>query len=223
MKKFIINCFIALLTSFMVVGCDSSGMGIEMDNGVGDFSMLVRVEDLKEGNNTVEDMKPISSSSSSFVSSSSSSFVSSSSFALSSSSFSEYATYSSNQIGIYNSSVYTKPSVSSSSSSSLMIQSSSIKSSEAVLVFPYSSSVYTKQSSSSSSIASSSSSIAQTKEMLKLNTPTTVYSGDILNVLSSDTVIEVTHTIDNNSKVIVLLSGSAELLRGDYYMKNIKK
>jgi uncharacterized lipoprotein YehR (DUF1307 family) len=51
---------------------------------------------------------------------------------------------------------------------------------------------------------------------MEVNTTYSVNPSDKVIPLTQDTVIDVVHTIDNNTKEVTLISGSAELIRGDY-------
>jgi hypothetical protein len=51
---------------------------------------------------------------------------------------------------------------------------------------------------------------------MEIGTTYSVNPSDKVIPLSSNTVIDVVHTINNNTKEVTLVSGSAELIRGDY-------
>lgn len=54
---------------------------------------------------------------------------------------------------------------------------------------------------------------------MEINKEYSVSTGDRVEVLTGDAVINVIHTLDDDTKVITLLSGSANLIRGDYEIK----
>jgi hypothetical protein len=55
---------------------------------------------------------------------------------------------------------------------------------------------------------------------LAIGVPVTVFPGDQLEPSSSNTRINVVHNINNNTKQVTLLEGSANLLRGDFVVNN---
>jgi len=84
----------------------------------------------------------------------------------------------------------------------------------------YSAYIPTSSSSSSTVSSSSSSSSVPTSNRMEIGKPYNVYTGDTINILSDDTVINVVHTLDNDIKVVTLISGNADLLRGNYVKKD---
>ncbi|MEA3352923.1 MAG: hypothetical protein U9Q33_03770 [Campylobacterota bacterium] len=58
---------------------------------------------------------------------------------------------------------------------------------------------------------------AQTIQDLELDIPVRVYEGDTLTKNDENTTINVSHEIENDIKIVTLLSGSATLLRGELY------
>ena len=51
---------------------------------------------------------------------------------------------------------------------------------------------------------------------MNLNEEYTVSKGDKVEILAEDSIINVLHTLDDDTKVITLISGSANLIKGDF-------
>lgn len=56
---------------------------------------------------------------------------------------------------------------------------------------------------------------------LEPNVTVTLYPEDKIVIKSEDTVINVVHTLDISTKEVTLLTGGADLIRGDFYITNI--
>jgi len=56
--------------------------------------------------------------------------------------------------------------------------------------------------------------------ILEQNSSIVVRSGDSLNPLTEDTLIEVTHTINDETKEVKILQGSAEFIKGNSEISN---
>ena len=57
---------------------------------------------------------------------------------------------------------------------------------------------------------------------MNLNEKYTVNKGDKVEILTEDSVINVLHTLDDDTKIITLISGSANLIKGDFKFSPIR-